>query len=65
MAINNCCLLISKRFMVIPAFFISLKDANLTKTDTTLYWCITIPPAFYAFESQLPFLDANRQLLAI
>jgi hypothetical protein len=51
--------------MVIPAFFISLKDANLTKTDTTLYWCITIPPAFYAFESQLPFLDANRQLLAI
>jgi heme/copper-type cytochrome/quinol oxidase subunit 1 len=43
----------------VPAFFTSPRGAGITKTATTLEWAITSPPAFHAFEGQLPVQSVN------
>jgi cytochrome c oxidase subunit 1 len=46
----------------VPAFFTSPRGAGITKTATTLEWAITSPPAFHAFEGQLPVQSVNSPL---
>jgi cytochrome c oxidase subunit 1 len=43
----------------VPAFFTSVAGAGNTKSATTLEWAITSPPAFHAFEGQLPVQSIN------
>jgi len=40
-------------------FFTNPRGAGITKTGTTLDWCIITPPAFYGFEDQLAVQSVN------